>query len=44
MYDEDGAAIVEELVAKATAKGVKIILPVDFIAADKFDNEANVSY
>lgn len=28
---------------KADAKGVKIIFPVDFITADKFDKDANVS-
>ena len=28
---------------KAEAKGVKIIFPVDFITADKFDKDANVS-
>lgn len=28
---------------KADTKGVKIIFPVDFITADKFDKDANVS-
>ena len=28
---------------KAEAKGVKMIFPVDFITADKFDKDANVS-
>lgn len=43
MYDEEGSAIVDELMAKAKAKGVNIILPVDFVAADKFDKDSNVS-
>ncbi len=32
-----------ELVKKAKDKGVKLVLPVDFVIADKFDNTANVS-
>ncbi len=41
LYDPEGAKIVAELMEKAKAKGVKIHLPVDFIAAEKFDPEAN---
>lgn len=41
IYDAEGAKIVPELMAKAKAKGVKIHLPVDFIAADKFSPDAN---
>ncbi len=41
LYDPEGAKIVPELMAKAKAKGVKIHLPVDFIAADKFAPDAN---
>lgn len=37
LYDEDGAAIVEKLLAKAKTNNVQIHLPVDFITADKFD-------
>ena len=40
LYDAEGAKIAKELFAKAAAKGVKILLPVDFVAADKFDAEA----
>lgn len=40
LYDAEGAKIAKELFAKAAAKGVKIHLPVDFVAADKFDAEA----
>jgi phosphoglycerate kinase len=36
LFDEEGAKLVPELIEKAKAKGVKITLPVDFIAADKF--------
>ena len=32
-----------ELVKKAKDKGVKLVLPVDFVIADKFDNTATVS-
>ncbi len=40
LYDAEGAKIAKELFARAAAKGVKIILPVDFVIADKFDPEA----
>lgn len=41
LFDPEGAKIVPELVEKAKAKGVKIHLPVDFVAADDFSPEAN---
>ena len=37
LFDADGAKLVPELVAQATARGVKLIFPVDYICADKFD-------
>ena len=40
LFDPEGAKIVQELVAKAAAKGVKLVFPVDFIAADKFAADA----
>uniref|UniRef100_A0A7N5ZYH1 Phosphoglycerate kinase n=1 Tax=Anabas testudineus TaxID=64144 RepID=A0A7N5ZYH1_ANATE len=40
LYDEEGAGIVKDLMAKAEKNGVKITLPVDFITADKFDEKA----
>lgn len=40
LYDEEGAAIVKDLMAKAEKNGVKITLPVDFVTADKFDEHA----
>uniref|UniRef100_H3AYK6 Phosphoglycerate kinase n=2 Tax=Latimeria chalumnae TaxID=7897 RepID=H3AYK6_LATCH len=41
LYDEEGAKIVKDLMAKAEKNGVTITLPVDFIIADKFDENAN---
>ncbi|KAK6458282.1 3-phosphoglycerate kinase [Scheffersomyces xylosifermentans] len=40
LFDEAGAANVENLVAKAKKNGVEIVLPVDFVTADKFDKDA----
>ncbi|XP_019727143.1 phosphoglycerate kinase 1-like [Hippocampus comes] len=40
LYDEEGAGIVKDLMAKAEKNGVKITLPVDFVTADKFDEKA----
>ncbi|KAM4816955.1 phosphoglycerate kinase 2-like [Urocitellus parryii] len=41
LFDEGGAKIVKEIMAKAEKNGVKITFPVDFITADKFDEHAN---
>lgn len=41
LYDEEGAKIVKDLMAKAEKNGVIITLPVDFVTADKFDENAN---
>ena len=41
LFDKAGAEIVAELEAKAKAKGVELIFPVDFVAADKFAPDAN---
>ena len=43
LFDEEGSAIVGELMEKAEKKGIKIHLPTDFVTADKFDKDANVS-
>jgi len=40
LYDEAGAKIVGKLLDKAKSRNVKIHLPVDFITADKFDENA----
>ena len=42
LYDEAGAQKVEALIAKAKANNVKLVFPVDFVTADKFDKDANV--
>jgi len=41
LCEEDKLDVAAELVKKAEAKGVNLILPVDQVLADKFDNEAN---
>jgi phosphoglycerate kinase len=41
LFDAEGAKIVGDLEAKAKARGVELIFPVDFIAADKFAPDAN---
>jgi phosphoglycerate kinase len=40
LFDPEGAKIVQDLVNKAQAKGVKLVFPVDFVAADKFAPDA----
>ncbi|TDG35149.1 phosphoglycerate kinase [Pedobacter changchengzhani] len=41
LLEADKQALSLELIAKAKAKGVKLILPVDTVIADKFANDAN---
>lgn len=41
LFDEEGAKIVPTIMEKAKSKGVEIVFPVDFVCADKFDNNAN---
>ena len=41
LCEEDKLDMALELIAKAEKKGVRLILPVDNIAADNFDNDAN---
>lgn len=43
LYDTEGAKIIPELAAKAKERGVKIHLPVDFVCADRFAPDAEVS-
>jgi phosphoglycerate kinase len=43
LFDENGAKIVEEIMTKAASKGVKIHFPVDFVIANKFAADADVS-
>ncbi|KAB0339828.1 hypothetical protein FD755_024852, partial [Muntiacus reevesi] len=40
LFDEEGSKIVKDLMSKADKNGVKITLPVDFVTADKFDENA----
>lgn len=44
LFDKAGAETVPKLVEKAKAKNVKIVLPTDFITADKFDKDANTGF
>ncbi len=41
LCEEDKLELAKELIQKAEAKGVKLLLPIDDIIADKFDNDAN---
>lgn len=43
LFDEAGSKTVKDLVEKAKKNNVKIVLPVDYITADKFDKNANTS-
>ncbi len=42
LFDEEGAKLVPEILAKAAAKKVKIHLPTDFVCADKFAADAQI--
>lgn len=42
LYDEEGAKIVQKLIDKAKANNVQMHLPVDFVTADKFAEDATV--
>ncbi|KAE8742994.1 hypothetical protein FOCC_FOCC011423 [Frankliniella occidentalis] len=42
LFDEEGAKIVKKLVEKAEKNNVKLHLPVDFVTADKFAEDAAV--
>ncbi|OMH79422.1 Phosphoglycerate kinase [Zancudomyces culisetae] len=43
LFDQAGSEIVGKLMEQAKAKNVKIILPTDFVIADKFAPDANTS-
>ncbi len=43
LVEDDKLELAIELIAKAKAKGVKLLLPVDSVTADKFDAAANTS-
>ncbi|KAK9746705.1 Phosphoglycerate kinase [Popillia japonica] len=42
LYDEEGAKIIQKLLDKAKANNVQVHLPVDFVTADKFAEDAQV--
>ena len=42
LYDDAGAKIVAEIMAKAKAKGVEIVLPIDFVTSSKFGEDGEI--
>jgi len=44
LFDEAGAALVPDLVAKAAARGVELILPTDYLCADSFSPDAQTRH
>ncbi|OCF75881.1 phosphoglycerate kinase [Kwoniella mangroviensis CBS 8886] len=42
LFDEEGSKKVQSLVDKAKKNNVKLVFPVDYITADKFDKDAQV--
>jgi phosphoglycerate kinase len=42
LFDEPGSKTVPKLMEKAKAKGVKVVLPVDYVTGDKFAADAKV--
>lgn len=44
LFDEAGSKTVGELVEKAKKNNVKIVLPCDYVTADKFDKDAEKGY
>jgi len=42
LYDEEGAKIVPDIVKKAAEKGVKIVLPIDFVISSKFGEDGEI--
>jgi len=41
LFDPEGSKIVKQLMEKAAQKGVQVLLPVDYVIADKFAPDAN---
>ena len=41
LYDDEGAAMVKDILAKAAKRKVKVMLPVDHIIASSFSDQAN---
>lgn len=44
LFDEEGSKKVPALMEKAKKNGVEIVLPVDYVTADKFDKDAQVGH
>jgi len=44
LFDKEGAAIVPKLIEKAQKNGVKLHLPIDFVTANRFAEDAEVGY
>lgn len=42
LFDEEGAKIVPEIMEKAQAKGVEIVLPEDFVISSKFGEDGEI--
>merc|ERR1712113_1139369 len=42
LFDEEGSKIVQEIMDKAKAKGVEIVLPVDFVCSSKFGEDGEI--
>jgi len=42
LYDEEGAKIVPDIMKKATEKGVKLIIPTDFVISSKFGEDGEI--
>jgi phosphoglycerate kinase len=42
LFDEEGSKIVNEIMEKAKASGVEIILPVDFVCSEKFGEDGAI--
>ncbi|CAD6891801.1 unnamed protein product [Tilletia controversa] len=42
LFDEEGAKQVDALIAKAKKNNVEVVLPVDYVTADKFSKDATV--
>jgi len=44
LFDEAGSKTVKDIVEKAKQNNVKMVFPVDYVTADKFDKDATVGY
>jgi enolase len=42
LFDEEGSKIVQEIMDKAKAKGVEIVLPTDFVCSSKFGEDGEI--